>query len=570
MRWITATEMTLGVSFLIGMILFLRKILQKKWNPNIRYFLWLFVALRILVPVKVEIVLPSNQFTEKLQAILPQEGAAEEQSVPNTLLQTDAEHVDAENQGAVHLPLEPGGKYVSETLPWTPAQQRTVTGVEKEGAQMGKSIFGVIWLCGAIGLSGYILVKNGRLYQRIKGSRRQVEVLENGLCLYEAEGMNCLLGCFHPAIYVSSEVLQEEKLKAHVLMHELQHYGVKDHVWVLVRTLCLIVQWYNPLVWVAYMEVGKDCELACDYRVTKEMNKTDRVAYGESLLTVVGLNGNRKQMYLATSMGEDKQFFAKRLEEIMKNTSRKRLWLPCIILLVAVVLLFSSMTFTKKGDAEKEDSPLIQNQENINPEELDISSSLEGEEEVFIQRFPQEDVMVIPEIPQYTYEEASALGTVAEYRDILPGAAEGSWYVTEIDGIEYYYGKYDGQEEMQPQLMGAGYAIVGDNYALANGLKVGMTEEEVLQRFPNMAVRDFEGNDIYQKVKGCAGWNMSHYPESEEWLEGGQNYRWTDQFDYIMIGDIDLGTEDTLPIHVGLFVKDKVIKAITFDCPTAG
>lgn len=36
-----------------------------------------------------------------------------------------------------------------------------------------------------------------------------------------------------------------------------------------------------------------------------------------------------------------------------------------------------------------------------------------------------------------------------------------------------------------------------------------------------------------------------------------------------MIADIDFVTYDTLPIYVGLFMKDNVVSAITFYYPTA-
>ena len=54
-----------------------------------------------------------------------------------------------------------------------------------------------------------------------------------------------------------------------------------------------------------------------------------------------------------------------------------------------------------------------------------------------------------------------------------------------------------------------------------------------------------------------------------DWNYEGKDYAWTDQFDYIMIADIDLNDVDTLLFYLGLLIKDHVVAAITFYYPTA-
>ena len=56
----------------------------------------------------------------------------------------------------------------------------------------------------------------------------------------------------------------------------------------------------------------------------------------------------------------------------------------------------------------------------------------------------------------------------------------------------------------------------------------------------------------------------------DEWDYKGEDYYWENQFDYIMIADINLGNYDTLPLYVGLLIKDDEVSAITFYNPTAG
>lgn len=612
------TNGCMETAFLIVVILVLRKLLKKWINPNIRYFLWMIVALRVLIPVHLVLVLPNTAFTDWInRQSAPVFSWVNDLIMPDHTTQTLPMHqgqemTQASNEqgGVIHLPLKSDQSYQAQNLPIEPVADFTEDNLPPvfvgqgaasplEGKRAGTTeiIFQVIWLVGALAMMTYMLVKNISFYRGVCVSRRLVTKLENGLPLYDAKGLNCLMGVIHPAIYMSPEVLGDVWLKEHVLIHELQHYRVRDNVWVLVRGLCLIVQWYNPLVWIAYVESGKDCELACDYRVTKGMKHTERVAYGESLLMVVAL-GSKARTNLATSMGEDKEFFAERLRDIMREKKGRWILIPCFMLVLCAVVAFSSVTYQKElarqeaatkteADATGQEAEALQQlieefevekqkttelaeaEKRKEQAEAEKQQAAEQEKKPMIHMFSQEDVEVIPEVPMYTYEEAVTLTTATEYRDILPGASEGTWYVMELDGIEYFYARYDFKAEEQPGLCGAGYVLVGDNYALANGLKVGMTEEEVLKLYPNMAVIDFEGKPVYGEVTGSNIWNLGHYPQSESWLETGIDYQWTDQFDYVMMGLIDQG-DNTLPVYVGLMVRDKVVKAISFHSPTAG
>ena len=45
----------------------------------------------------------------------------------------------------------------------------------------------------------------------------------------------CLSGLFHPAIYLTPEVAENETALRHVLAHEATHYAHKDHIWSALR-----------------------------------------------------------------------------------------------------------------------------------------------------------------------------------------------------------------------------------------------------------------------------------------------------------------------------------------------
>lgn len=194
-------------------------------------------------------------------------------------------------------------------------------------------------------------------------------------------------------------------------------------------------------------------------------------------------------------------------------------------------------------------------------------------EPAMIQTFTESDVAVTPVIEEYDFTTAKDMGSMQQIYGMLPGTSEGVWYIVSIDGVEYYYGKYGQKDAEEAEYFG--YAIFSSSYSLQNGICVGMTMDEVLEKYPNMAVMNFDGSYLEKEVTGHQGWNPTAYPRSyvgmdEDWDYAGKDYEWADRFDCIMIADITLGAEHSLPRYMALMIKDHAVAAITFYCPTAG
>ncbi len=178
----------LGACLLIAVMLMLRKILGKELNPNIRYFLWSFVALRILIPVHFVVTLPDTEFTEKLQNLLFFAYFTElesTESVQEIILQSNDELLagqknivdDSEHEGRINLPLEPDSGYAAGTLSLAPSgKEKVMAGGEPQGKGVS-TILGAFWLCGALGILGFLLIKNAHFYHKVKAGRKQVKCL---------------------------------------------------------------------------------------------------------------------------------------------------------------------------------------------------------------------------------------------------------------------------------------------------------------------------------------------------------------------------------------------------------
>ena len=239
-----------------------------------------------------------------------------------------------------------------------------------------------------------------------------------------------------------------------------------------------------------------------------------------------------------------------------------------ITLICSVALLLCACTNNVTG-AEVDDN--IQNELTASENTDEIPTSYKASWQGEIQVFGTEDVKVTPGIVEYDFESACEKGEKQQIYGTLPGASEGIWYIVTVDGVEYYYGRYDFSVD-RTELFG--YAIVSGEHSLANGISVGMTKNEVIELYPAMAMLDMENNSL-NGVVGHMGWNSTAYPCSpvgmDEKLQyaDGKEYRWDDQFDYVMIADVEQQPE-ALPVYVALMMKDDIVSAITFYYPTAG
>lgn len=238
-----------------------------------------------------------------------------------------------------------------------------------------------------------------------------------------------------------------------------------------------------------------------------------------------------------------------------------------------IIVIISLLGIICAGCSGKSDEEGTQSQTATRPQISAGETVTENSEEITekMHVFSQEDMVVTPDIREYEFAAAQELGSVKTLQGVLPGTGEGTWYIIEMDGVEYYYGKYDYSDE----IILRGYSIIDDKHSLANGIKVGMKQKEILAEYPDMAVMDFEGNYLNGDVAACMGWNNGAYPRSyidmdDEWDYTGEDYYWENQFDYIMIADINIGNYNTLPLYVGLLMKDDMVSAITFYNPTAG
>lgn len=278
-------EQIVTSSVLILAICLIRIAFAKRMSPTILYALWLLVAVKLLVPMagmenrfNVMNLISGQEQTQAIITVSPVGGR-------DTLA---GEREAAQNGGT------PVGNTETPSTAKEGTDVGTGTGSENriEIAESRTTLRQIlprlgVWVAWiGSGVLAVFFIGSNLIFTR-KLRKARVPVGEyRGLTVYEVSGQSSpyLYGLCRPAIYLSSGLVLAEEKREYILLHEYTHFRHKDYLWACVRSVCVILYWYHPLVWLAAVLSARDSELACDEGVVRALNEKRRMEYGETLL----------------------------------------------------------------------------------------------------------------------------------------------------------------------------------------------------------------------------------------------------------------------------------------------
>lgn len=386
-------EALLTSSVLILALALPRRALRGRIDPRLQYGLWLLVALRLLIPGSLfpapVTVAGALSAWEDARARQVQEAPADETT------QIPAGGTVLPVLGSLYDAYPEAPDLSSETAPGQPPQEVPgVSGAASGGAadrdpgpqaagqdDSGWSMPFWRWtLYGGAALVGAALVgSNLRFYLSLRKRRRLIppETLPVpcGVRVYLAEGLPspCLAGPLRPAIYLNEAALDPGRLE-HILVHEETHRRHGDHLWGLVRGVCLALYWYDPLVWWAAVLSRRDCELACDHSAIRRLGEARRLDYGQTLLAMV-VPGRPLAGLLrtATTMTEGKRTMKERVALIVRRPRMLKITLAAVTAAaIALVALTFGGVWEAAGADEEIDGSVVP------PEDTEMLNRREG------------------------------------------------------------------------------------------------------------------------------------------------------------------------------------------------
>lgn len=299
-------NMSISASWLVLVVLVLRFFLKKapKW---VNILLWGIVAIRLICPFSFESVL----------SLIPSA-----KTIPL-------------NIGTDTTPAIDSGFHALNNIvnPFISQSNTPMPGKSINSLQLTIAIFECIWVLGITAMAVYTAISYLKLHHKIDTAIHYKD------SIFQSENVNSpfVLGILKPKIYLPFK-LNEHDVE-YVIAHEQAHIRRKDHWWKPLGFLLLTIHWFNPLMWVAYILLCRDIELACDEKVVKKFGNEQRANY---MQTLVDCSVNRR-MIAACPLAFGEVGVKERVKSML-NYKKPSFWVIIVAVTVCVVVAICFLT----------------------------------------------------------------------------------------------------------------------------------------------------------------------------------------------------------------------------------
>lgn len=277
--------------------------------------LWLLVALRLLLPARLTVESPvSLQQPESPPIQAYQE-----------LRQQEKVYVSAspEQRSEMEGPAAAQGFALLDQLP-------------------------AIWLTGVGCMALYMALSLLRMRWRLRAAPR----IQDNVYRCTDWSTPFVLGVLAPRIYVPETVSEQDFPQ--VLAHERCHIRRWDHVWKPLAFLLLAVNWFNPVLWAAYVLLGRDMERACDEMVLKNATPSQRAAYSRALVACAA----QPKMAAVCPLAFGEVAVKERVKNVL-NYKKPALWAVILLVVAAAIIGVCLLTKPAENDAGVPDAETL-------------------------------------------------------------------------------------------------------------------------------------------------------------------------------------------------------------------
>ena len=299
-------NMSISASWIVLAVLLLRIVLKKapKW---INCILWGIVGLRLIMPLSLESVF----------SLIPS---------PQTISPEIMTNATPEINTGIPILNSTINPVISDTF-------APEIGASANSLQILIPIISVVWLIGIASLLVYTLISYLRLKNKVSTA---VRFRDN---IYQSETIVSpfVLGIIRPKIYLPFNMAEQEM--EHVIAHEQAHLRRKDHLWKPLGFIILTLHWFNPIMWLAYILLCRDIELACDEKVVKELDYVQKADYSQALLTC---SVNRR-MVAACPLAFGEVGVKDRVKSVL-NYKKPAFWVIVVAIIASIVAAVCFLT----------------------------------------------------------------------------------------------------------------------------------------------------------------------------------------------------------------------------------
>ena len=187
-----------------------------------------------------------------------------------------------------------------------------------------------------------VVFEQGEVQEQAEDTESLSNTAVSGKTVKRHINIGTVLNCIYPS-----------RISEYAICHEACHYKHGDFVWVIVRHLVLALNWYNPVIWAAFILSGRDCELACDEEVINVYGTDHAETYAEALVMQMQRKSEFYRFTMTTGMRSGFKSMKRRIVSI-KHPAKKSL--KAIAMSLASLIVISGFAVLEPKAAESDKS----------------------------------------------------------------------------------------------------------------------------------------------------------------------------------------------------------------------
>ncbi len=341
-------------------VMLMARLGKKQLRSGFIYLCWALVLLRFVLPLPGILGL-SLADTEPAVAssYIPSEDVRTSGYYSSPLARTegmltweDATKAAQQAQSAGTTEFASPQKGVTEAAPSVAKTASRGARTALQGMMRDWSLWFYLWLAGALVSIGGTVISFLRFRRVLFRTLKPAQPLDSSIlstlnaspypALYRSDKVSTtmLLGLLRPVIILPDREYSSEMLDR-MLRHELTHYRRGDLALKWLQMLVVSVHWFNPFVYLFRTQAALYCELSCDQKLIKSMNRDDKQSYGEMLLNLAADRALPRRV-IAVSFTTQKRDLKERLVQIM---TFKKLGKQALALMLAALIMVCSLAY---------------------------------------------------------------------------------------------------------------------------------------------------------------------------------------------------------------------------------
>ena len=353
--WTNVLVSSLFATILIGIIILLSNLLDKKYKVKWRYWIWLIVGIYLIIPIDMTIKEPLINI--KTPNIISSEKSGSNENIISNNLDIYSPELNKSSNLEIDILNQDVHKNVNiENI----EMNKDIRHTSSLNILNLKDFFTIentiisIWLIGVFVFFVYHMLTYYSFKRKIRLNSvlvKDKEILE--IFSKAKENMNIskdvklktsplivspfVIGLFNKELLLPNTAFSIQQLDM-ILKHELIHIKKKDILYKFIILIARSIHWFNPFVHLMGKKANEDIELSCDLEVIENKDIVYREEYSKTILELVSSN-NKNNYIFTTGFTNGKEILKSRFSNILEIKNKKNGTYIVLILVISLILI---------------------------------------------------------------------------------------------------------------------------------------------------------------------------------------------------------------------------------------